>query len=76
MHQDEYYSWLAYREKYGHLNPIRRQENGFALLATLVQYARGIKNAKMTDFIFTREPESEGDEMTDPRDFINMFKAE
>ena len=62
---------MTYRKNYGSLNPIMRQESGFALLATLVQYARGIKDAKPSDFIFNRKD----DFMEDPNEFINMFKA-
>lgn len=71
MSLDEFRAWMAYRKNYGSLNPILRQESGFALLATLVQYARGIKDVQMTDFIFNKKD----DVMNDPEDFMNMFKA-
>lgn len=71
MSFQEFRSWMAYRKNYGSLNPIMRQEAGFALLATLIQYARGIKDVSQSDFMFNKKDEY----MNDPNEFINMFKA-
>lgn len=73
MHQDEYMSWLAYRNKRGPLNQMMRNDNGFALIAMLINRGLGGK-AEITDFLqYGKEVEDEV--MTDPRDFLNMFKV-
>lgn len=74
---DEYRSWLAYRKKRGPLNPMYRQDDGFAMLAVLIERAVGNKDAKHSDYIFYGKNEDKDQEeiMTDPRDFIKMFSG-
>lgn len=75
MHYDEYMSWLAYRRKHGPLNEMIRSDNGFSLLATIVSNALGGK-AKMTDFLqYGNRSEPEEEVMTDPMEFIKMFRG-
>lgn len=73
MHQDEYMSWLAYRNKRGPLNQMMRNDNGFALIAMLINRGLGGK-AEITDFLQYGK-DSEDEVMTDPREFLNMFKV-
>ena len=47
---EEYLMWEAYVAKRGSLNVGMRVENAVALLAMLIQHARGIK-ADMADFM-------------------------
>jgi hypothetical protein len=42
--------WESYVAKRGSLNVGLRVENGFALLATLIQHARGV-SCEITDFM-------------------------
>ena len=73
MHQDEYMSWLAYRNKYGPLNSVLRQDNGFALIAMLINRGLGGK-AEMSDFLAYGK--NDDDElMTNPEDFMKMFSG-
>lgn len=74
MHQDEYMSWLAYRRKYGPLNPMIRQDNGFALVSMLINRGLGGR-AEMSDFLCYGKNQVEDEVMNDPREFLNMFKA-
>lgn len=41
----EFFAWAEYRKKRGPLNPLLRQESGFALLAGLLCAAHGIKGS-------------------------------
>ena len=74
MHQDEYMSWLAYRNKYGPLNSMIRQDNGFALIAMLINRGLGGK-AEMSDFLAYGKQDTQEELMTDPREFIKMFSG-
>lgn len=73
MHQDEYMSWLAYRNKRGPLNPMMRNDNGFALIAMLINRGLGGK-AEISDFLQYGKDEQE-EVMTDPMEFIKMFSG-
>lgn len=72
MSYSEAQAWGQYRLKRGPLNAMMRMDNGFALIAMMINHACGGK-AEISDFLRYGKP---GDEvMTDPMDFINMFKA-
>jgi hypothetical protein len=46
----EFSIWLAYRKKYGAMNPVRRYDTGSALIASMISRAHGGKATAM-DFM-------------------------
>lgn len=57
----EYMLWLAYRTKYGPLNPVRKYDLGFAVLNAQLNNMFGGK-AKWKDFIFWGKDDKQDDE--------------
>lgn len=68
----EYLSWCAYVRKRGPLNVGTRIEQGIALLATLIQRARGVSSARMEDFLPKRDA---GEDMATIDDLMSALKA-
>lgn len=69
MSASEFNLWLAYRSKYGPLNPVRKYDAGSALIASIINRAHGGK-ATAKDFMpWGKEPEKEIE--VAPSDFID-----
>ncbi len=66
-------SWIAYVRQTGTLNFGTRLEQGFALLATVLNRAHGGK-AEFSDFLPNREPAVEIAEAT-PQDILSLLRA-
>jgi hypothetical protein len=50
MSNREFNGWLAYRKKWGPLNPMRRFDRPAALISVMLNHAHGGK-AEMTDYL-------------------------
>lgn len=64
MTSDEEEVWRLYRAKRGPLNPMLRQESGFALLATMISRTNGGK-ADMADFMPWASDRADVNDITD-----------
>lgn len=72
MSYDEFILWTEYRSKYGPLNPVRKYDNGFALIASLISNAHGGK-AKPADFLPYGKKKIEEDIDVDGEAFTTML---
>lgn len=50
MPMGEFHTWLAYRRKYGPMNPVRMHDTGPALIASILSRAHG-GSAQPKDFM-------------------------
>lgn len=61
MTHREFQTWVAYREKYGPLNPVRKYDAGLAVVASQLSNAFG-GHTKPSDFMpYGKEPDKEVD---------------
>lgn len=59
MSYEEVSLWIEYRRKFGPLDPVRKYDKGFALVAALINNSHGGK-AKPKDFLpYGKEPEQD-----------------
>jgi len=66
--------WLAYRKKYGPMNPNRTFDAGPAIVASMIARAHGAKDIKPKDFMpYYAEPTAEADKEPTAHDFIKAF---
>lgn len=42
---------MAYRDRYGPINPVRQYDRGSAVVAQLIALANGAKDAQLQDFL-------------------------
>lgn len=63
MSFEEFELWTLYRVKYGPLNPVRKHDQGAALIATIVANVNGGK-AKQEDFMPYGKPEVQESEVS------------
>lgn len=71
---EEYRVWLAYRMKYGPMNPVRRYDAPAALIASFILNVHGNK-AKPSDFMPYGKPTIEADGDMPLQDFIKAIGA-
>lgn len=73
MSDDEFELWTLYRSKYGPMNPVRRYDQGFALIAMVLSNVNGNK-AKQQDFMpYGKEKDEEVELSGD--EFANLLMA-
>lgn len=73
MTHREFELWCDYRSKYGSLNPVRRYDQGHALVACMVNNAFGGK-AKPLDFMpYGKEKPKE--QIVDGDAFVNLLES-
>lgn len=63
--------WCLYRSKYGPLDPVRKYDRGFSLLASLIVNSHGGKTVPNDFLPYGKEIEQEPDEA----EFINQLMA-
>lgn len=69
--------WAAYRRKWGPLNPMARSDAGFALVASLLCTAHGIRGSdggRLTQASFMPYPIQENTEEFTPERAVLLFK--